>query len=291
MTFVITGSTGSFGHHVVTTMLDRGVAPGEVVATGRDLARVADLADRGVQTRRADYEDADSLRAAFDGADVVLLVSGTELGQRVAQHRNAVEAAAQAGVGLLAYTSLAHCDRSGMRIAADHRDTEQTIAESGLPHVLLRNGWYMENYTSQLGSYVLAGAVTGCARDGRVSAATRDELAEAAAAVLLADGQAGAVYELGGDEAFSLTELAAAVTDATGQPVSYLDESPEDFTHTLVRAGLPEPYAESLADADLGIARGDLLVTTGDLSRLLGRPTTSMAAAVHEAARSLTAQD
>lgn len=291
MTFVITGSTGSYGHHVVETLLKRGVAAGDIVATGRDLARVADLADRGVQTRRADYEDGESLRAAFDGADVVLLVSGTELGRRAAQHRTAVEAAQQAGVGLLAYTSLANCDRSGMRIAHDHRDTERALAESGLPHVLLRNGWYMENYTSQLGSFVLAGSVVGCAGEGRVSAATRDDLAEAAAAVLLADGQAGMRYELGGDEAFTLTELAAAVTEATGQPVAYHDESPEEYTQTLVRAGLPRPYAESVADADLGIARGDLLVTSGDLSRLLGRPTTAMPDAVREAARSLTAQD
>lgn len=291
MTFVITGSTGSYGHHVVQTLLQRGVAAGDVVATGRDLARVADLADRGVQTRRADYEDEESLRAAFDGADVVLLVSGTELGRRAAQHRTAVQAAKQAGVGLLAYTSLAHCDRSGMRIAADHRDTEQALAESGVPHVLLRNGWYMENYTSQLGSYVLAASVVGCAGDGRVSAATRDDLAEAAAAVLLSEDQAGQCYELGGDEAFTLAELAAAVTEATGQPVAYHDESPEEYTQALVRAGLPRPYAESVADADLGIARGDLLVTTGDLSRLIGRPTTPMPAAVREAARSLTAQD
>ena len=289
MTIVITGATGQLGRLVVEALLDSGVPAEQIVAAGRNTDRIADLGERGVQVRSIDYSQPDSLRQAFAGADKVLLVSGSEVGQRVEQHRNAVEAAKEAGVGLIAYTSIANADTTAMQLAAEHLATEEILRDSGVPFVLLRNGWYLENYTGQLPVQLQHGAVLGSAGDGRVSAAARADYAAAAAAVLLRDGEAGKVYELGGDEAFTLSELAGEVSAASGQDVTYRNLPAEQYTDVLVEAGLPEAYAAILADSDLGIARGDLLVTTGDLSALLGRPTTPLRQAVQAAAKDLQA--
>jgi NAD(P)H dehydrogenase (quinone) len=283
MSIVVTGATGHLGRLVVEDLLDRGVAPDTIVATGRNVAKVGDLADRGVRVTAVDHSDPDSLRPAFAGAEKVLLVSGSDPSVRMQQHLNVIEAAREAGVGLLAYTSIAHADRTQMALAADHQATEAALRESGVPHALLRNSWYLENYTAQLPVYVQTGAVLGSADGGRISAATRADYAAAAAAVLVAEDQAGAVYELGGDDAFTLDDLAQAVSEATGKPVVYRDLPVEGLIEILVGAGVPEPYAAVLADSDLGVARGDLYVDTGDLSRLIGRAPTSMPDAVRAA--------
>lgn len=283
MTIVVTGATGHLGRLAVEALLARGVAASDILATGRRPEALAELAGQGVQIRASDYTDPGSLRAVFDGADKLLLVSASEIGQRVAQHRNAIDAAREAGVGLIAYTSIAHADTAQMRLASEHRATEQLLDESGLPHVVLRNSWYLENYTPQLPTYLEFGAVLGSAGDGRVSAATRADYAEAAAAVLTSDGHAGAVYELGGDDAFTLAELAAAVAEASGHDVAYRDLPADAYADVLVHAGLDRGYAETLADADLGLGRGELHVTSGDLSRLIGRPTTTLRAALSAA--------
>lgn len=284
MTTVVTGATGQLGHLVVEALLRRGAEPADIVATGRDLTKVADLAALGVRTVASDYTDPESLRAAFAGADRVLFVSGSEVGQRVAQHANVVEAARAAGVDLLVYTSIPRADTSGMQLAAEHRATEQLIRESGLSWVFLRNSWYLENYLPQLPTWLEHGAILGAAQDGRVSAATRADYAEAAASVLLDPATAGGtVHELGGSPAFTLAELAAAVTEATGTEVVYRDLSEAELTEALVGAGLPRPYAAVLADSDRGIARGELEVTSGDLERLIGRAPTTMTRAVADA--------
>jgi NAD(P)H dehydrogenase (quinone) len=290
MTFVITGATGSLGRLVVEALLDQNVPAGQIVAAGRDLAKLADLAERGVQVRPVDYNDSQSLRQAFKGAEKVLLISGSEVGQRIEQHRNAINAAREAGVALIAYTSVANADNTGMQLAAEHQATEEVLRASGVPFTLLRNSWYLENYTGQLAVHLQHGAVLGSAGEGKVSAATRADYAQAAAAVLLKDGQAGKVYELGGDQAFTLNDLAEEITAATGQPVKYQDLPAQQYAKALQDAGLPEAYAAILADSDLGIARGDLLVTGSDLSSLIGRPTTPLREAVQAAANSLPAR-
>jgi len=287
MTFVITGATGSLGRLVVEALLDQNVPAGQIVATGRDLAKIADLAERGVQVRPVDYNDPESLRQAFKGAEKVLLISGSEVGQRIEQHRNAINAAKEAGAALIAYTSVANADNTGMQLAAEHQATEEVLRASGVPFTLLRNSWYLENYTGQLAVHLQHGAVLGSAGQGKVSAAARVDYAQAAAAVLLKEGQAGKVYELGGDQAFTLNDLAAEITAVTGQPVRYQDLPAEQYAKVLQDAGLPEAYAAILADSDLGIARGDLLVTGSDLSSLIGRPTTPLREAVQAAANSL----
>lgn len=282
MSLVVTGATGQLGRLVVTSLLDKGVDADQIIATARDTSRLADLADRGVQVRHADYNDPASLKEAFAGADRVLLVSSNEIGQRLAQHQNVVDAAQDAGVELLAYTSIANADSSGNSLAKEHHATEQAILASGLPHTFLRNSWYLENYTDQLPTYLEHGVVLGAAGEGRVSAATRAELAEAAAAALLTESPQE-VYELGGS-AFSLTELAATVAEVSGRDVAYNDLPADVLDQTLVGVGLPAEVAAMLSDADQGLSRGELYVEKTDLESLLGRPATSLDDAVRAAA-------
>ena len=284
MSIVVTGATGQLGRHVLEALLERGVAAGDIVAAGRSVEKLADFAERGVRVQPMDYADAGSVAAAMKGATRVLLISGSEVGQRVDQHRTVIEAAKAEGVELLAYTSIANADTTGMKLADEHKATEALLRESGVPFVLLRNGWYLENYTEQLPGALAQGAVAGSAGDGKVSGAARADYAHAAAAVLVADGHSGKVYELGGDEAFSMADLAAEISAATGKAISYNDLPAGDYAGLLASVGVPEAFAEILADSDLGIARGDLLVSRGDLRRLIGRPTTSLGQAVRAAA-------
>jgi NAD(P)H dehydrogenase (quinone) len=282
MTLVVTGATGQLGRHVITELLARGVPAGQIVAAVRQPEKAADLAAQGVQVRQADYTQPDTLRTAFAGATKVLLISSSEVGQRAAQHANVIAAAKEAGAGLLAYTSIARADSSTLLLAAEHQATEQLVRDSGLPFVLLRNGWYTENYTDQLAVHLEHGVV-GSAGDGRISAATRADYAAAAAEVLATDGHEGQVYELGGDTAFTMAEYAAALSAATGKAVTYTDLPVEAYTQVLEGAGLPAPVAGVLADADAGVARGELHVTSGDLARLAGRPTTPLDEAIQQA--------
>lgn len=286
MSIVVTGATGQLGRHVIEALLERNVLPRDIVATGRSIDKLADLAGQGVQIRAIDYSDTTSVAAALKGARRVLLISGTDIGQRVEQHRTVIDAAKAEGVELLAYTSIANADTTGMKLAAEHQATEAVLRKSGVPFVLLRNGWYLENYTDQLPGTLAQGALAGSAGDGKVSGAARADYAHAAAAVLVADGQAGKVYELGGDEAFTMADLAAEITAATGKDITYNNLPAEDYAGLLESVGVPGAFAEILADSDLGIARGDLLVSTGDLRKLIGRPATSLAEAVRSAAAS-----
>ena len=286
MSIVVTGATGQLGRHVVEALLERGVPAGEIVAAGRSVDKVADFAERGVRVQAMDYADAGSVAAALKGATRVLLISGSEVGRRVEQHRTVIDAAKAEGVELLAYTSIANADTTAMLLAGEHKATEELLRESGVPFVLLRNGWYLENYTEQLPGTLAQGAVAGSAGEGKVSGAARADYAHAAAAVLVADDQAGKVYELGGDDAFSMADLAAEISAATGSTITYNDLPAGDYAGLLTSVGVPEAFAEILADSDLGIARGDLLVSSGDLRRLIGRPTTSLGQAVRAAAAS-----
>jgi len=287
MSIVVTGATGHLGRLAVEALVERGVPAADVVATGRRTETLTDLAERGVVVRTADYDDEASLEEALAGADRLLLVSGSEVGQRVRQHGNAIAAARAAGGGVIAYTSIAHADTSTLLLAEEHRATEQLLAEAGVPHALLRNSWYTENYTAQLPVYLEHG-IAGAAGDGAVSAATRADYAAAAAAVVATDGHAGAVYELGGAP-FTMAELAQVVSAATGRTVTYTDLPVEQYQRVLVAAGLPEPAAAVFADGDRGVAAGELLVEGDDLARLLGRAPTSLPEAVAAAVAALRA--
>ncbi|MFI9009938.1 SDR family oxidoreductase [Actinosynnema sp. NPDC053489] len=281
MPIVVTGATGQLGRLTVEALLRRGIPAADVIATGRDIAGIKDLADRGVTVRRADFADADGLAEAFAGADRLLLVSASvPVGERVANHRRVIDAAASAGVSLVAYTSTTRADTATTVIGATHGETEEYLRDRGIPSVLLRNGWYLENYTSQLPQILQNGAVVGAAGQGRISAASRADYAEAAAVVLTTEGHTGAVYELGGDESFTLTELAAAISAAAGKQVAYTDLPVTDFARVLAAAGLPAELAEVLADADRGMNRGEMYTDSGDLHRLIGRPPVTLAEAL-----------
>jgi NAD(P)H dehydrogenase (quinone) len=278
MSLIVTGATGALGRLTVEHLLKSGVPAGEIVATGREIGRISDLADRGVHIRVADYDDPASLRTAFAGATRLLLVSSSVLGpQRVQQHRNAIEAAREAGAGLVAYTSIVNADASTLRLAEDHQATEALLRESGVPFTLLRNSWYTENYTSRLAGFLEHGAVYGSAGDGRVSTATRADYAGAAAAVLTTGGHENRAYELGGDEAFTLAELAAEITAQSGTNVRYVNLPEHEYASVLAASGLPQLHADTLADADRGVSQGELETRSGDLRRLLGHPTTPLA--------------
>lgn len=280
MSIVITGATGQLGRLVVADLLTRRVPAGEVVALVRDAGKAADLAALGVEVRTADYDRPETLKSAFAAGDKVLLISGNTFGKRAAQHAAVVDAAAGAGVALLAYTGVLGGPDADFLIADEHKVTEAHILASGLPYVFLRNGWYTENYTGNLGSALEHGAVFGSAGQGRIASAARADYAAAAAVVLTGAGHENEAYELSGDTAWSLAEYAALVSEVAGRPVEYREVTAEAHLQLLVGAGLPEPYAAALVDADAAIRRGSLSGTNGQLARLIGRPTTALRTSV-----------
>jgi NAD(P)H dehydrogenase (quinone) len=283
MSTVITGASGHLGRLVVDQLLAAGTPPAQIVATGRDVDTLADLAQNGVTVRRADFADPSTLDDAFAGAEAMVLVSTTTVGERFDNARNAIDAAARAGVSRIVYTSLVNASTAQMTLAEEHRRTEDYLRGSGTAFVILRNGWYLENYTDQLPMITQYHALLGSAHDGLVSAASRGDLAAAAVAVLTQDGHLGATYELGGTP-FSLTELAATISDVLGTPIAYQDMSVADYSATLTAAGLPAEMAAAVADADAGLARGELFTASNDLEKLIGRPATTAHEAIHNAA-------
>ncbi|MBQ0917344.1 SDR family oxidoreductase [Hydrogenophaga aromaticivorans] len=272
----ITGATGQLGRLVIQNLL-KTVPASEIVAAVRSPEKAADLAALGLQVRQADYTQPATLEAAFQGVDKLLLISSSEVGQRAPQHAAVIAAAKKAGVKLLAYTSILRADSSPLGLAAEHKETETMLRDSGIPFVLLRNGWYTENYTGSVGAAVQYGAVMGSAKDGRIASAARADYAAAAAAVLTKEGQAGKVYELAGDTAYTLTELAAEIARQSGKPVVYKDMPEAEYKAVLMQVGLPEGFAALLADSDVGASRGGLFDDGHQLSQLIGRPTTSLA--------------
>jgi NAD(P)H dehydrogenase (quinone) len=275
-TIVVTGASGQLGRLVVADL--RVIAPeAHVIGTVRNPAAAAILAGRGVELRVARYEDADSVAAALVGADKVLLISSSEASRCTRQHRHVVDAAEAAGVKLFAYTSILHADTNPMALAVEHRETEALIRSSGLPFVLLRNGWYMENHTAGLAVALRRGAILGAAREGRISSAARADFAEAAAAVLASRAnQAGRVYELAGDSAYTLAEFAAEISRQSGRPIDYRDLPEADYKAQLQANGLPEEYAALYAESDVKMAANALYDESRHLSGLIRRPTTTM---------------
>lgn len=271
----VTGATGQLGQLVINELLATHNAQ-DLVAIVRNPAKAQALAQKGVQVREADYGNSAALAQALQGVEKLLLISSSEVGQRAPQHRNIINAAKSAGVQLIAYTSLLHADTSPLGLRAEHIETENDLAQSGIPFVLLRNGWYSENYLASVPAALEHGAFIGSAGDGKIASASRQDYAAAAAKVLSLDNQAGKVYELAGDEAWTLTELAEKLSALTGKNVVYQNLSEADFAAALQNAGLPEGFARLLADSDVGASKGGLYDDSHQLSRLIGRPTTSI---------------
>lgn len=264
---VVTGASGHLGHHAVQQLLAQDQP---VIAAVRTLDKAKDLAAKGAEVRHADYDQPHTLKAAFKGADKLLLISASEPGKRLTQHKAAIDAAKEAGVKQIVYTSIPKADSAGMKLAVEHRETEKYLQASGVAATILRNSWYLENYTEQLATTLKLGTLYAAAGDGTVSVAPRSDYAAAAVTAITSSGHEGKVYELGG-ESLTLAELAAKFSAWAGKTIPYVSLQFADFKGALVGAGLPEGFADILADADLGLARGELHVTSGDLERLIGR--------------------
>jgi len=276
MTIAITGATGQLGR-IVIEKLKNAHSSTDIVALARDPAKAADLR---VDIRRADYTQPATLDTALAGIDTLLLISSSEVGQRATQHDNIIHAAKKAGVGHIVYTSLLHADSSPLALASEHVHTEASLRASGIPTTVLRNGWYTENYTGSLAGALAAGGIIGSAGEGRIASATREDYADAAVAVLTSRGHAGKVYELAGDTAWTLADLAAEVSRQTGRELAYSDLPQADYAAALKEIGLPAGLADVLADSDVGASKGGLFDDSRQLSALIGRPTTPLARTV-----------
>lgn len=266
----VAGASGKMGRLVVGHLVDR--VPGDrLVAIARTPEKVQDLSSRGISVRHGDYTKPETLTTALSGVTRLMLISTSGFARRVEQHRAVIEAAARAGVGLIVYTSQLRADTSTVPVAAEHRFTEQLIREAGMPFVVLRNGWYIENYTENLELPFALGRFIGCAGMGRIAAASRPDLAEAAATVLASDGHERETYELSADEAFTMADLALAVSEWAGRPLSYEDLPAAEYRRAMIDAGVPPAFADFYAASDAAIARGDLDGEGRDLQRLIGR--------------------
>jgi len=278
----ITAASGQLGQLVLDQLLSH-VPAGRVVALVRNPAKAAALAARGVAVRAADYDDPQGLEVALHGVERVLLISGTEFGRRVQQHGNVIAAAQRAGAKLLVYTSLLRADRTPLNLGPEHAATERLLRESGLPFVILRNGWYHENYTASVPAALAHGTFVGSAGTGRISSAARADYAAAAVAALTGRAEVGRTYELAGDSAYTLTEFAAELSRQVGREIPYTNLPEATYADILLRAGLPEPLARGLASWDSGVAQGAVYDTGGELSRLIGRATTPIAESIRAA--------
>lgn len=276
MSIVVTGATGHLGRLVIADLLERGVAPDAIAAVARNADKAAELAAIGVDVRIADYDRPESLEGAFERGDRVLMISANEVGRRIPQHTAVVDAAAEAGVALLAYTGVLGGPAADFILADEHKATENHILASGLPYVFLRNGWYTEVYTANLPAVLEHGVVIGNAGGGRVASAARVDYAAAAAAVMTEEGHENRAYDLSGDIAWSFPEYAATVAELSGRQVVYQDVSAEERREILVGVGVPAEFAAVLIDLDQAIGRGLLAGTGGEMARLIGRPTTTL---------------
>jgi len=287
---LITGATGELGLRVADALLKR-IPAAQIIGSTRNPGseKAKSLAAKGIEIRRGDYGDPASLASAFSGAERTLLISSNAIGERIAQHQNAVDAAKAARISFVAYTSLLHAGTSPLALKAEHVATEAMLAASGLPCAILRNGWYTENYLLRAIPFALDhGIFAGCAGNGLTSSASREDFAEAAAAVLTSsEDQAGKIYELAGDEPYTLTQFANWLAEASGKPVVYKDLPEADYKALLLQAGLPEIFAELLANSDSGAKKGGLFDGSKTLSKLIGRPTTPPLETVRAALKAL----
>lgn len=272
----ITGATGQLGQHVIESLL-KTVPASQIVAIVRNPAKATALSQQGITVRQADYSDEAAFTTALQGIDKLLLISSSEVGQRAPQHRNVINAAKAAHVKFIAYTSLLHADTSPLGLADEHVATEKMLAESGIAYALLRNGWYTENYLASAPAALEHGVFIGAAGEGKIASATRADYAAAAARIISEDGHAGKTYELAGDAGWTLSQLAAELARQSGKKVVYQNLSEADFAAALKGVGLPAGLADMLADSDTGASKGGLFDDSHTLSKLIGRPTTSLA--------------
>jgi NAD(P)H dehydrogenase (quinone) len=277
----ITGATGQLGK-IVLAKLKQKIPAGNIVALVRSAKKAA---DPGVEVREADYDKPETLQPALQGVNTLLLISGSEIGKRATQHKNVIAAAKKAGVTWIVYTSLLHADRSSLSLAGEHLATEAALKESGIPYTLLRNGWYTENYTGSVSGAIKGGAFLGSAGNGKIASAAREDYAEAAVAVLTSGDQQGKVYELAGEEAYTLSDLAAEISRQAGKDIPYKNLPEAEYAAILATFGVPQELAKAIAGWDVSASKGDLFDDSRQLSKLIGHKTTPMSATVADAVK------
>ncbi len=278
MKIAVTGSTGHLGTLVIR-MLKEKMPAENIIALARTPEKASGF---GVEVRKADYEQPDTLNKALEGVDTLLFISASEIGKRISQHISILNAAKANNVKWIIYTSLLHAENSIISLAAEHRSTEQAIKDSGIPYTILRNGWYTENYTASVPNALGAGAFIGSAGDGKMSLATRRDYAEAAVAVSTSGDHKGKTYELAGDEAYTLHDLAAEVSRQSGKNIPYKNLPETEYAQILKGFGLPDAVASAIAGWDVAASKGALYDDSHQLSKLIGRPTTPLSTSVSE---------
>ena len=279
MKTAVTGATGQLGQLVVEQLKKR-KANEEIVALARNLEKASGL---GVEVREFDYTQPEIMVESLKGIDHLLLISGSEFGQRAVQHTNVINAAKEAGVKWIVYTSLLRADTTGLNIAEEHVASEKALKESGITYTILRNGWYSENYTMSIPGAIKGGAFLGSAKEGKISSAPRADYAEAAAIVLTDESYQGKTFELAGDSSYTLSDLASEVSKQSGKSIPYKDIPEQEYVNILKNIGLPEGMANALASWDVNASRGDLYCDTNDLTKILGRPTAPISESIKDA--------
>jgi NAD(P)H dehydrogenase (quinone) len=283
----ITGATGQLGKIVVAKLKEK-LSSENLVALVRSPSKAADL---GIEARAADYDKPETLESAFLGIDTLLLISASEIGKRETQHRNVIEAATRTGVKWIIYTSILHADTSTISLAEEHLASEADLKSSNIPFTILRHGWYTENYTASIAGALSGGAFVGSAGTGKISSAARADYAEADVAILTTTGHKGKIYELAGDDAWTLNDLAAEISRQAGKDIPYVDLPEAEYTKALVGFGLPEELAVAIAGWDVAASQGDLFDDDHQLSKLIRRPTTPLAVVVADALKALSAKN
>jgi len=272
----VTGATGQLGKLVVEQLKGK-VSNDSIVALVRDTEKAKEF---GVEARAFDYKNPETLAEQLKGIDRLLLISSNEIGQRARQHKNVIDAAKKAGVKWVVYTSILHADATTINLAGEHLETEKMLKESGIDQTILRNGWYTENYTGSIGGALAGGAFIGSAGTGKISSAARQDYAEAAATVIADEAYKGQLFELAGDTAYTLSDLAAEISKQTGKSIPYRDLPESEYAQILASFDIPKGFADAIASWDVSASKGDLFDSTQQLSKLIGRPTTSLAESV-----------
>ncbi|MCW8040489.1 MULTISPECIES: SDR family oxidoreductase [Acinetobacter] len=282
MKIAITGATGQLGQLVIQALL-KDVPASQIIALVRSEAKAASLKQQGVELRHFDYDAPETLAPALQGVDKLLLISANEIGRRTPQHKAVIEAAKQAGVPYIAYTSLLRADTSPLGLAQEHRETEALIQDSGLAYTFLRNNWYSDNYLATVQQIAESGVLYGASQDGKISSASREDYAEAAAKVLASAGHENKTYELAGSESFTKADLAQFIGQTAHKSITYQNLSADDLRQGLTQAGLPTHLIDVIVDADVQTAKGAMYSDSKDLEQLIGRKTTSIQDAIKAA--------
>lgn len=277
ITVAVTGASGNLGRAIAEGLLDV-LDSQDVVLITRTPDNLADLAARGADVRRGDFDDPASLSAAFAGVDRLLVISGDVLGARVHGHVAAFRAAVEAGVGHIAYTSMGNpSDDNPAIAAADHRATEQALRATGAAWTILRNGIYADLQVDAAAGAIATGTLLTNAGNGRNAYVTRADCAAAAIAVLTTDGHERKAYDVTGPEALDAEDLATIYGELGGRKVGIAHADDESWVAAMVQhAGMPEPMARILATFGAAQRQGYAAVVTPTVERLTGRPPTSL---------------